>query len=129
MDNRNGNMKYKTEHLILRKAAIEVRWSQCQLGQNKVQSRGQCAQSLSGHKVMQQANIINMITNKYEPQQKHCLGTVKPTSTYRTTCYVVLVKSWTNTQHCKHNSDKYFSFLTMRTCIGYLLSIKQDIFF
>ena len=28
------------------------------------------------HKVMQQANIINMI-NKYEPQQKHRLGTVK----------------------------------------------------
>ena len=25
---------------------------------------------------MQQANIINMITNKYEPQQKHRLGTV-----------------------------------------------------
>ena len=25
---------------------------------------------------MQQANIINTITNKYEPQQKHRLGTV-----------------------------------------------------
>ena len=25
---------------------------------------------------MQQANIINIITNKYEPQQKHRLGTV-----------------------------------------------------
>ena len=25
---------------------------------------------------MQQANIINRITNKYEPQQKHLLGTV-----------------------------------------------------
>ena len=25
---------------------------------------------------MQQANIINMITNIYEPEQKHCLGTV-----------------------------------------------------
>ena len=34
-------------------------------------------ESSGGHKVMQQANIINMITNKYEPQQKHRLGTVK----------------------------------------------------
>ena len=25
---------------------------------------------------MQQANIINIMTNKYEPQQKHRLGTV-----------------------------------------------------
>ena len=25
---------------------------------------------------MQQANIINIVTNKYEPQQKHRLGTV-----------------------------------------------------
>ena len=41
----------------------------------KIQCRGQCGQSYSGHKVMQQANIIN-ITNKYEPQQKHRLGTV-----------------------------------------------------
>ena len=32
---------------------------------------------LVDHKVMQQANIIHiMITNKYEPQQKHRLGTV-----------------------------------------------------
>ena len=31
---------------------------------------------LAGHKVMQQANIINIITNKYETQQKHRLGTV-----------------------------------------------------
>ena len=30
----------------------------------------------SGHKVKQQANIMNMITNEYEPQQKHRLGTV-----------------------------------------------------
>ena len=28
---------------------------------------------------MQQANIINMITNKYEAQQKHRLGTVNKT--------------------------------------------------
>ena len=28
---------------------------------------------------MQQVNIINMITNKYEPQQKHRLGTVSKT--------------------------------------------------
>ena len=27
-------------------------------------------------RVMQQANVINMITNKHEPQQKHRLGTV-----------------------------------------------------
>ena len=26
--------------------------------------------------IKQQANIINIITNKYEPQQKHRLGTV-----------------------------------------------------
>ena len=30
----------------------------------------------SGHKFMQQSNIINMITNKYETQQKHRHGTV-----------------------------------------------------
>ena len=44
--------------------------------QNQIQCRVQCGESLSGHKVMQQANIINMITNKYEPQQNHRLGTV-----------------------------------------------------
>ena len=54
-----------------------MRWSQCKLGQNKIQCRGQCGQSKSGHNVMQQANIIHIvITNKYEPQQKHRLGTV-----------------------------------------------------
>ena len=30
----------------------------------------------SGHKFMQQSNIINMITNKNETQQKHRHGTV-----------------------------------------------------
>ena len=30
---------------------------------------------------MQQANIINIITNKYEPQQKHRLGTVSKKNT------------------------------------------------
>ena len=33
-------------------------------------------ESSGGQKVMQQANIINIITNKYESQQKHRLGTV-----------------------------------------------------
>ena len=29
----------------------------------------------------QQANVINIITNKYEPQQNHCLGTVSKKNT------------------------------------------------
>ena len=41
------------------------------------QCKGQCGQSSSGHKVMQQANITHiMITKTYDPQQKHRLGTV-----------------------------------------------------
>ena len=46
------------------------------LAWTKIQCKRQCGQSKSGHKIMQQANIINMITNKYELQQKHRLGTV-----------------------------------------------------
>ena len=37
-------MKHKIKHLVFRKArlaAIEVRWSQCKLGKNKIQCRGQ----------------------------------------------------------------------------------------
>ena len=42
----------------------------------KYNAEGNADSLKSGHKVMQQANIINVITNKYEPQQKHRLGTV-----------------------------------------------------
>ena len=36
----------------------------------------QCGQPQSGHKAMQQANIINITKHTYEPQQKYRLGTV-----------------------------------------------------
>ena len=42
----------------------------------KYNAEGNAGSLKSGHKVMQQANIINIITNKYEPQQKHRHGTV-----------------------------------------------------
>ena len=46
------------------------------LAWTKYNAEGYADSFKSGLKVMQQANIINMITNKYEPQQKHRLGTV-----------------------------------------------------
>ena len=46
------------------------------LAWTKYNAEGNADSLKSGHKVMQQANIINMITIKYEPQQKHCLGMV-----------------------------------------------------
>ena len=52
-----------------------LEWGGHSASLDKIQCRGQCGQSKSGHKVMQQANIIKMITNKYEPQQKHRLET------------------------------------------------------
>ena len=42
----------------------------------KYNAEGNADSSKSGHKVMQQANIIKVITNKYEPQQTHRFGTV-----------------------------------------------------
>ena len=46
------------------------------LAWTKYNAEGKVDTLKSGHKVMQQANVIDMITNKYEPQQKHRLGTV-----------------------------------------------------
>ena len=65
MNYRNVNVKHKTKHLVLRPAgcaASEVVTVLAWTKQNPMQP---------GHIVMKQANIINMITNKYEPQQKH----------------------------------------------------------
>ena len=42
----------------------------------KYNTEGNADSLKSSHKVMQRANIINMITIKYEPQKKHRLGTV-----------------------------------------------------
>ena len=46
------------------------------LAWTKYNAEGNADSLKSGHKVMQRANIINMITNKYELHQKHRLGTV-----------------------------------------------------
>ena len=46
------------------------------LDKTKYNAEGNADSLKSVHKVMSLANIINMKTNKYEPQQKHCLGTV-----------------------------------------------------
>ena len=55
---------------------------------------------------MQQANIINMITNKYAPQQKHRLGTVSKKG--------FLTHQWIITGN-KQITDKYYDETKMRT--------------
>ena len=78
MNNKNGNVKHKTKHLVLRKSRVSSYLSEVVtvLAWTTHNAEGNGDSLKSGHKVMQQTNIINMITNTYDPQQNNRLGTV-----------------------------------------------------
>ena len=70
------------------------------LAWTKYNAEGNAGRLKSGHKVMQQANIINMITNKYEPQQKHRLGTVSEKTGFTGFQPRPRLLSWLKTYSC-----------------------------